>query len=170
MPLRRSIRARLLVLSVVALGGGWMTACGQTTTAARGTVDGEVVDTTTGAMLMVTSDGGNTAVTSEWAVDSSGSAVTFVARPKGGAPGAQPVQQSATIVNGEIVKQLFAATQTPQFRALKAHYPRVAPAPDKAVTTITLVVHGRRRVIDGDYPEPAVTLVQQLMGLVPVQR
>jgi hypothetical protein len=146
-------------------------ACGKgATTAARATVDGEVADSTSGAIVMVTSDGGNTAVTSEWTLDSTGAAVTFVSRQKGAAAGTPPTAQSATIINGNVVKQLFAATQTAEFRALKAHYPRVAPIPDMATTTITIVANGRRRVIDGDYPDPAVTVVQQLMGLVPPAR
>ena len=160
----RSLRAVRGGLTFVGLA---LVACSGRSTAARVAVEGETADSTTAAFIRVTSDGGNTAETGEWTVDSAGSAVFYVGRRKDLPAGSAPVAQVTTLVSQQLVRDLFAATQAVEFRRLLEHYPAASATPDVARHTITVVANGRRRKIDGVYPDPAFALERQLMSLAP---
>ncbi|MBI3792026.1 MAG: hypothetical protein HY275_14270 [Gemmatimonadetes bacterium] len=142
-------------------------ACSGVATGGRSAIEGETVDTTTAAFLRVATDGGNTATTTEWTVDSASSAIAWVVRRKDLPAGSPPVAQGMTLITTNVVKQLFAATQSREFRALHAHYP--SQVPDMARGTIEVQVNGRRRTIDGAYPDPALTLDRQVQALAPAR-
>ena len=146
---------------VVALSVLILAACVSTPTG----VDQETVDTTTPAFALVIQDGGNTAFASAWRLDSATGVATYTATSRCVSASGCPGYTRSQVAPRSAVDAVFALAQRSDFRTLKAHYPRPLVA-DVSSSTITVVVNGRRRSIDGEAPPPATAFVDALVALV----
>ncbi len=130
-------------------------------------VEGETFDAVTPAFVLVVSDGGNTAYGSAWRVDSATRVASYTSLPNCPPASGCPALLREQIADSVMVRLLFARTQTTDFRALRAHYPRFLPA-DIGGSTVTIVANGRRRTIDGALPEPAASFANGVAALTPM--
>lgn len=134
-------------------------------------IEGEVPDTRTPAQILITSEGGIASLRVRLRLDSLGRTVTRETCSLG-----VPAAECGSRGNREVsavapaeVSSAFAATQSTEFRGLRADYGTSTQGADLMTHSVSVTANGRTRAIRGDditMPQLARDVHVMLNGLV----